>query len=328
MTKIPLKLILLFSALKTHLTTIIPNNFTDFTLSEQGFKDKISFKRNGVISIIIPGTIFKKAHIEDVQEGRVEIVINNEKKIVFPGHNTYTVKKKQAGIEIKVNKGSVFKGKKGLITYTDETNITYPYYPGYDWLSFDLESRKTYIRVIPDYFMNDKYILTYGILNNSATHISMFGRFNMTKHRFKLLKPMIKNFDIMYMELDTNYSRKAKSHSKEDFYLNTLSSGSPQGNILLSQKKTQAFDLKMMIRLFKGNVNYTTIKGTMDVEVNWKVIDEKNIKFEGKKITLNKLKYYHALYMNKETQETDYLHAIVNTTFGLSQIVLIFFNSF
>lgn len=332
-----LKIVMLFQIIKRMLAKEEPkknetqkikskvNNFTEFMINEQGYKETMHFKKNGVVCLILPGSIFQKNDLEDINQGRIQVLVNNTNQVIFPGHNSFLVNGSSVEIELKIEKTSVYKGRKGFVTFTDETNVTYPYYPGYDWVTFSLKEKRTYIRVLPDIFMNEKYIMTYGILNNTATHISMFGQFNMSKHRFQLMEPMIKNFDLMYMELDTNYPRMTKGKkfdkSMEDFYLNTLSSASPQGNILISQKKTKAFDLKMMIRLFKGNVNYTTIKGTMDVGLNWTMIDDKNVKFEGKKITLNNLKYHHGLYHDDNSELTNYVHFMVNTTFGLSQLV-------
>ena len=100
-----------------------------------------------------------------------------------------------------------------------------------------------------------------------------------------------------------------------------FSSIQPVGAIMISDTKTNGFDLKMMGKLFHGRTNFTTIKRTMDIKMNWDPIKEKNAKFFGKKITLNGLKYHYGLYADRDVTLNDYMHALVNSTYKLSEVV-------
>jgi hypothetical protein len=128
--------------------------------------------------LIIPGTIFNPNDVSDCKEGNVQAVINSKNVPVFPGHNSFIIPAGKHKVNFMVKSDSIFNGKQGLWTYTDEVNATFPYYPGYDWVTYDLNETRHWIRILPDYTDKSEYVITFGFLNNTGTHMAMIGKFN------------------------------------------------------------------------------------------------------------------------------------------------------
>lgn len=155
-----------------------PNNFTQITLGANQTEEELEIKNTGIFTLIIPGTIFSPKDVADCKEGNLKVVIDSKEHWVFPGHNSYIIPDGKHKVTFKVNSKSIFSGKNAFWTYTDEVNATYPYFPGYDWVTYNMNDTKTHIRILPELKDKDEYVMTFGFFNNTGTHLSMIGRFN------------------------------------------------------------------------------------------------------------------------------------------------------
>jgi len=302
----------LLSMLFSMANAVKQNAFVKVELSATEFQTTINLKETGVISLVLPGIFDNPKDVDAYRSHNISLKLGDEEfKTLFPGHNSFIIKKSSIEIKILVDKEFRFLGKTAYLCYTDEKEPVYPFLPGHDWVTYNLKDRKTIIRMLPDELPYKEFVFTYGFFDNSGFHASQAGIYDSQKSVYSELYPQIILQNVRYSQLDLNVSKES------NFHIITQHSQAPRGLFIFSQAISKSFSLNKLS--FAASVAKTRFEGISDTQsgnLTWgRLYGIDGLEVHG-------IKYYYGLFGDRDISIKDYFIAMFNATYGLTNVPL------